>query len=782
MRRTRDAVMIAAAMSLFLTTCGDDDDSGDAPATSEAAVAEDTTAESAAAEPSEAGADASALDWVRVPGDDAFDGGEELHGVTAGGPGLVAVGSDDDVAAVWTSPDGLTWTRVATDDDSFGGEVNDVVAAGPGLVAVGSDRDGAAVWTSPDGLTWTRVPHDLGGGGIHDVTVGGPGLVAVGGHELYADRPMGAIRAVVWTSPDGLNWTRVPHDDDIFGGVEGDEVDMTGVTAGGPGLVAVGSAVWTSPDGLDWSRVPVDESVFGGVVPGGRDEGMTSVVAADSGIVAVGSSGGHAAVWTSPDGLAWSRAPHDDAVFALESMEHVTTGGSRYVAVGGSAGLAPTAGAWTSRDGLTWTAYDDTAFENGYLYGATTVGSRIVAVGTSRRCAPLTHAPVWLAGPVDDIGVSPADDPDAADTTAPPEAVLEDEAVLQTVAEPEDGDHSERAAGTWTLVASGDGAVMGLDDVVTGGPGFVAVGAVGDLPAVWTSADGVSWTRSTDVPQACVAGPGFGGLSTVVRGGPGFVAMGGPGPFGLGERAVWTSPDGLSWTQVGDGGFSAEAPGDATIELLAVGPGLVAVATGDGVEPAVWTSPDGVSWTRVADDPAASAYVAMSGLTEGGPGLVAVGAAGGGAAVWTSPDGLSWTRVPENDAVFSDAAMSAVVTGGPGLVAVGHTADDRAAVWTSPDGLTWTRLPDDAVDVRRSEPLVTVVEAGGHLVAIGEEGTPWYSTDGTSWTVIPHDDEHEPPGHGWISSVTSDGNDVVAVGVIGCPRCRAAVWNFTVPD
>jgi hypothetical protein len=48
---------------------------------------------------------------------------------------------------------------------------------------------------------------------------------------------------------------------------------MSAVVAGGPGLVAVGhddagededAAVWTSPDGLVWSRVPHDEAVFGG--------------------------------------------------------------------------------------------------------------------------------------------------------------------------------------------------------------------------------------------------------------------------------------------------------------------------------------------------------------------------------------------------------------------------------------------------------------------------------------------------------------------------------------
>ena len=65
-----------------------------------------------------------------------------------------------------------------------------VTAGGPGLVAVGLDLSGgdadAVVWTSADGITWSRPANDavLGGEGfqvMRAVTVGGPGLAAVGG-------------------------------------------------------------------------------------------------------------------------------------------------------------------------------------------------------------------------------------------------------------------------------------------------------------------------------------------------------------------------------------------------------------------------------------------------------------------------------------------------------------------------------------------------------------------------------------------------------------------------
>jgi hypothetical protein len=190
--------------------------------------------------------------------------------------------------------------------DEAGAVIYDVTAGGPGLVAVGlgwsGETSNAAVWTSSDGITWSRVPHDeaiFGGEGfqtMQSVTVGGPGLVAVG-----KDGPAGDQDAAVWTSSDGITWSRVPHDEEVFAGQA-----MQSVTVGGPGLVAVGSdglgaAVWTSSDGNTWSQVADGEVLFGGV--GGL---LSSVTAGGPGLVAVGQvwSGGafDAAVWVAATG------------------------------------------------------------------------------------------------------------------------------------------------------------------------------------------------------------------------------------------------------------------------------------------------------------------------------------------------------------------------------------------------------------------------------------------------------------------------------------------------
>jgi hypothetical protein len=299
------------------------------------------------------------ITWSRVPHDETVFGGAAMNSVTVGGPGLVAVGGTNSGAAVWTSVDGLTWSRVPHDETVFGGDadMNSVTVGGPGLVAVGPEflEGAAAVWTSADGLAWSRVPEDeevFGGASIRDVTAGGPGLVAVGSAWLEEeDRGV----AAVWTSVDGLTWSRVPHDEAMFG-ADADQW-MAAVAVGGPGLVAVGkfrnedlydqgAAVWTSVDGLTWSRVPSDRTVWG-------YGDVTSLVAVDSGLVAVGANyapwlsdrGGR--VWTSPDGITWSRAPHE-TFFNYSTIASVTVGGPGLVAVGDTFS--------SDSDGVVWTA------------------------------------------------------------------------------------------------------------------------------------------------------------------------------------------------------------------------------------------------------------------------------------------------------------------------------------------------------------------------------------------------------------------------------------------
>ena len=284
--------------------------------------------------------------------------------------GIVVTGGGD-AAAV-----GDDWSRVPHNQSAFGGTDRKILAlglasAGEGLVAVGTDgelegnQSEGAVWLSKDGLNWERVRSGLAGPYsqfLNAVASGPSGLVAVGAVGLGS--PLD-LDAAVWTSPDGTDWTRVPHDEDVFGG-EGESPYggipnqfMNDVVSGGPGFVAVGqddlaegAAVWTSPDGLQWSRVPADPDIFGPMAEAGlRFDGMHGVAAAADGapLVAVGAdgtpAGQAAAVWVSLDGEAWTRVPHDDAAFgdltSFVEMWDVVEGGPGFVAVGTDATVSP---------------------------------------------------------------------------------------------------------------------------------------------------------------------------------------------------------------------------------------------------------------------------------------------------------------------------------------------------------------------------------------------------------------------------------------------------------
>ncbi len=217
---------------------------------------------------------------------------------------------------------GDDWTRIAHNESVFGG--GRVVATGlasndEGLVAVGVDGDvgavdaEAGVWVSRDGLSWERIrnagltrANGDGVQGMLSVAFGSSRFVAVGASGLETQRsadpsadpsagssfdknghllaeaafPRVDFDAAVWTSADGRVWTPVPHDEAIFGdeyanpdgdgSMDGDLLPsqwMSDVTSGGPGYVAVGldvqrAAVWTSPDGIRWSRVPRESEVF----------------------------------------------------------------------------------------------------------------------------------------------------------------------------------------------------------------------------------------------------------------------------------------------------------------------------------------------------------------------------------------------------------------------------------------------------------------------------------------------------------------------------------------
>jgi hypothetical protein len=127
-----------------------------------------------------------------------------MFDVVLGGHGYVAVGTAGGTnAAIWQSPDGLTWIRANTVAQSFDGtgSLNSVAALDDGYVTVGPQgfyyptEGWVTAWTSPDGVTWDRV-HSFANGYASGVVVVDGGIAVSGGTPYDDD-----YHAAVWVGP-----------------------------------------------------------------------------------------------------------------------------------------------------------------------------------------------------------------------------------------------------------------------------------------------------------------------------------------------------------------------------------------------------------------------------------------------------------------------------------------------------------------------------------------------------------------------------------------------------
>lgn len=165
--------------------------------------------------------------WEPGPADfAALFHSSDISAVIEGGPGLIAVGASPGgefvpSAAVFTSPDGLTWSRVTPRDADFNDKVmSDVLAVGTGYLAVGGDFETGLMtaWTSPDGIVWSRSqppPEQTDPSVAHmiaEAVTRAGGFIWAAGRDFDARRDDNGLPAM-WVSDDGLTWDRVDFDE-----------------------------------------------------------------------------------------------------------------------------------------------------------------------------------------------------------------------------------------------------------------------------------------------------------------------------------------------------------------------------------------------------------------------------------------------------------------------------------------------------------------------------------------------------------------------------------------
>lgn len=219
----------------------------------------------------------------------------------------------------------------------------------------------------------------------------------------------------------------------------------------------------------------------------------------------------------------------------------IAAGGPTIVAVGYGGGLLQVNGtdypldvacAWTSTDGITWTAVPDgPALDRAEMLSVVyakgeylAVGEVQIAAGTDPSIPTSTDASVWTS-------------PDGSTWTREPDAPAFADGVMQSV--------------------------------VAGGPGFVAVGTGSNGAASWTSPDGTTWTRAPDSPSL-----DDGAMHGVAAGPGGLVAVGFDGSGAI----AWHSNDGITWSRDPTG---PDFAGAQALSVAALGDRFVAVGGAD---------------------------------------------------------------------------------------------------------------------------------------------------------------------------------------------------------
>ncbi|MGA2512906.1 MAG: hypothetical protein ABSG37_04745 [Candidatus Limnocylindrales bacterium] len=307
------------------------------------------------------------------------------------------------------------------------------------------------------------------------------------------------------------------------------------------------------------------------------------------------------------------------------------------------------------------------------------------------------------------------------------------------------------------------------------------------------SADGLHWTagRPMDVEGLPDASEGV-AVTQVLDGPSGLLAVGEAfpplicgGPPTV--YALWTSPDGLTWTRV-------QPPADfASASVYTVDAGSIGyIASGtlkDGVTQAVWLSGDGRSWRQVPLTKATFGEFVVDGATAFAAGYVVSGTVvgnegcGGGTdlytpSLWWSADGTSWTRSKLTGAVPArDAWITVSRVSDHALMALASRWDDASQtnlqqIWVTSDGQAWNLVKSPSSML--SANILTNGQRGLLVLAPPDDGPPTIATVGDDLTVT----TLSQAGDGPVASATSPGwtSALGPTGVVVLSRDGLNLW------
>jgi hypothetical protein len=226
-----------------------------------------------------------------------------IHSLIWGGNLFVAVGDTLYSGAVFTSPDGIMWTRqtVARTPTTL----NKVIWAKNTYVAVGN---AGTISTSSDGINWSGQTSGLGID-LYCAVYGADKFLAYGGYDT------------VLTSADGLSWTKSATNLGLGGYL--DDIAW----GNNRFIAAMADSIYTSTDGLTWTNIGLSGAY------------EAKVIWADSEFVAAS----YYNILTSPDGITWTNRGRTSS----DRVGGIAWGNGKFVVAKGDCNL-------TSLDGIIW--------------------------------------------------------------------------------------------------------------------------------------------------------------------------------------------------------------------------------------------------------------------------------------------------------------------------------------------------------------------------------------------------------------------------------------------
>lgn len=423
--------------------------------------------------------------------------------------------SADDGTEIWSCTDGTDW-RLEVDSPPFSdrSHFGAVSFKGKLWVLPGYPRRSLNpaddIWSSPDGITWQQEATALpfGRRWYYGTAVFKDRIYIIGGGGV----------GVVWSSGDGINWREEPvNDENLWLGStlsKHGTVPQTFIL--NDHLYVVGGyfmATWRTADGVNWEQVPnsnpwAQRSAFASVV----FKGQIYMLGGENPFGAISS------VWRTPDGEHWEELLRTAPWPGRRGHAAVVKDGYIWIYGGGSR-TEVYSDVWRSPDGIHWEQVTANAgWAPRYFFGAAAYDGSL-----------------WAAGGLDASsfsGVGPGSG-------------------RSDVWRSDDGVTWEQVS---TTAAWGPNFSMGMVTHnnalwMVGGTRFTQNALLG-VDKAWTSTDGINWTEANaDLP--------FRGSVPALRSYAGKLWFsGGLAEINQGDtrylESLWSSEDGVSWSKAGN--------------------------------------------------------------------------------------------------------------------------------------------------------------------------------------------------------------------------------------